>query len=64
MGCAMPAIPLVTLGGLQIGTLLAYTILTETVFQWPGMGFLFLDAVNRADVPLIISYIMVVGAIL
>jgi len=57
------AIPLITLGGLQIGTLLAYTILTETVFQWPGMGFMFLEAVNRADVPLIIAYVMVVGVI-
>ncbi len=57
------AVPIVTLGGLQIGTLLAYTILTETVFQWPGMGFLFLEAVNRADTPLVIAYIMVVGAI-
>ena len=62
-GLRNAAIPLVTLGGLQIGTLLAYTILTETVFQWPGMGFMFLDAVNRADVPLIIAYIMVVGVI-
>lgn len=55
------AVPIVTLGGLQTGTLLAYTILTETVFQWPGMGFLFLEAVNRADTPLIIAYVMVVG---
>ena len=62
-GLRNAAIPLVTLGGLQFGTLLAYTILTETVFQWPGMGFLFLDAVNRADVPLIIAYMMVVGVI-
>jgi peptide/nickel transport system permease protein len=43
--------------------MLAYTILTETVFQWPGMGFLFLEAVNRVDTPLIISYIIVVGLI-
>lgn len=57
------AVPIVTLGGLQVGTLLAYTILTETVFQWPGMGFLFLEAVNRADTPLIIAYVMVVGVI-
>lgn len=55
------ALPLVTIGGLQIGIMIAYTILTETVFQWPGMGFMFLDAVNRADTPLIIAYIMVVG---
>lgn len=57
------AVPIITLGGLQIGTLLAYTILTETVFQWPGMGFMFLEAVTRADVPLIIAYIIFVGLI-
>jgi len=56
-------LPVVTVGGLQIGTLIAYTILTETVFQWPGMGFLFLEAVNRVDTPLIIAYIIVVGLI-
>ena len=56
-------LPVVTIGGLQIGTLIAYTILTETVFQWPGMGFLFLEAVNRVDTPLIIAYIIVVGLI-
>lgn len=56
-------LPVVTVGGLQIGTLIAYTILTETVFQWPGMGFLFLEAVNRVDTPLIIAYIIVVGMI-
>jgi len=56
-------LPVVTVGGVQIGTMLAYTILTETVFQWPGMGFLFLEAVNRVDTPLIISYIIVVGLI-
>ncbi|HAR50749.1 MAG TPA: ABC transporter permease, partial [Roseovarius nubinhibens] len=56
-------LPVVTVGGLMIGTLIAYTILTETVFQWPGMGFLFLEAVNRTDTPLIIAYIIVVGLI-
>ncbi|MEM9145371.1 MAG: ABC transporter permease [Pseudomonadota bacterium] len=56
-------LPVVTVGGLQIGTLIAYTILTETVFQWPGMGFLFLEAVNRVDTPLIIAYIIIVGLI-
>ena len=54
-------LPLVALGGLQIGTILAYTLLTETVFQWPGMGFLFLEAVTRADVPLITTYLVAVG---
>ena len=54
-------IPLVAVGGLQIGTLVAYTLLTETVFQWPGMGFLFLEAVTRADIPLITTYLVAVG---
>ena len=56
-------LPVITVGGVQIGTLIAYTILTETVFQWPGMGFLFLEAVNRVDTPLIIAYLIVVGVI-
>jgi peptide/nickel transport system permease protein len=56
-------LPVITVGGVQIGTLIAFTILTETVFQWPGMGFLFLEAVNRVDTPLIIAYLIVVGLI-
>ncbi|WP_219821656.1 ABC transporter permease [Sneathiella aquimaris] len=56
-------LPVITVGGVQVGTMLAYTILTESVFQWPGMGFLFLEAVNRVDTPLIIAYIIVVGLI-
>lgn len=54
-------LPIVTIGGLQVGTMLAFTILTETVFQWPGMGFLFLEAVTRSDVPLIVAYLMCAG---
>ena len=56
-------LPVITVGGVQIGTMIAYTILTERVFQWPGMGFLFLEAVNRVDTPLIIAYLIVVGLI-
>ncbi len=56
-------IPVISLGGVKVGTLIAYTILTETVFQWPGMGFMFLEAINRVDTPLIIAYIIVVGLI-
>ncbi|MCB1858732.1 MAG: ABC transporter permease [Gammaproteobacteria bacterium] len=56
-------LPVITVGGVQIGTMIAYTILTETVFQWPGMGFLFLEAVNRVDTPLIIAYLIIVGLI-
>lgn len=56
-------LPVITVGGVQIGTMVAYTILTETVFQWPGMGFLFLEAVTRVDTPLIVTFLIVVGAI-
>jgi peptide/nickel transport system permease protein len=41
--------------------MLAFTLLTETVFQWPGMGFLFLEGRDRADVPLITTYLVAVG---
>ncbi len=56
-------LPVLTVGGVQIGTMVAYTILTETVFQWPGLGFLFLEAINRVDTPLITAYVMFVGLI-
>ncbi|MEL6117431.1 ABC transporter permease [Photobacterium sp. SP02] len=56
-------LPVITVGGVQIGTMVAYTILTETVFQWPGTGFLFLEAVNRVDTPLITAYVIFVGLI-
>ncbi len=56
-------LPVITVGGVQIGIMVAYTILTETVFQWPGMGFMFLEAINRADTPLIVAYLIVVGLI-
>ncbi|TYL48311.1 ABC transporter permease [Marinomonas sp. IMCC 4694] len=54
-------LPVITVGGIQAGTLVAYTILTETIFQWPGMGFLFMDAVSRVDTPLVSAYLIVVG---
>ncbi|ROS05235.1 peptide/nickel transport system permease protein [Sinobacterium caligoides] len=56
-------LPVVTVGGVQIGTMVAYTILTESVFQWPGTGFMFLEAVNRVDTPLIVAYLIIVGLI-
>jgi peptide/nickel transport system permease protein len=56
-------LPVITVGGVQIGTMIAFTILTERVFQWPGMGFLFLEAVNRTDTPLIIAYMIFVGLV-
>ncbi|MCC4265070.1 ABC transporter permease [Oceanimonas baumannii] len=56
-------LPLITVGGVQIGTMVAYTILTEKVFQWPGIGFLFLEAITRVDTPLITTYVIFVGFI-
>jgi peptide/nickel transport system permease protein len=53
--------PVITVTGLQIGSLIAFAIVTETVFQWPGMGFLFLEAVTRSDIPLITTYLVAVG---
>lgn len=54
-------LPVITIGGIQVGTVLAYTLLTETIFQWPGMGRLFMEAITRVDTPLISSYLIVVG---
>lgn len=56
-------LPVITVGGVQIGTMIAFTILTETVFQWGGLGFLFLEAVERADTSLLVAYLIVVGII-
>lgn len=56
-------LPVITVGGIQLGTMIAYTILTETVFQWPGLGSMFLNAVNNVDIPLITTYIVFVGMV-
>ncbi|MBU4524686.1 MAG: ABC transporter permease [Desulfomicrobium sp.] len=56
-------LPVITVGGVQIGTMIAFTILTETVFQWGGLGFLFLEAVERADTSLLVAYLIFVGII-
>jgi len=56
-------LPVITVFGVQIGIMFAFTILTETVFQWQGMGFMFLEAVERADTSLLVAYLVVVGVI-
>ena len=56
-------IPVITITGLQLGGLLAFAIVTETVFQWPGMGLLFLQALSVADLPVMSGYLLVVGII-
>ncbi len=56
-------LPVITVFGVQIGIMFAFTILTETVFQWQGMGFMFLEAVQRADISLLIAYLVVVACV-
>lgn len=56
-------IPVMTIFGLQLGGLIAFAIITETVFQWPGMGFLFIQAVNFIDVPVMAAYLVLVSFI-
>jgi len=51
-------LPVITVAALQLGSLLAFSVVTETVFQWPGMGLLFLQAVQFVDVPVISSYLL------
>jgi peptide/nickel transport system permease protein len=53
--------PVITIIGLQIGGLIAFSIVTETVFQWPGMGLLFIQAVGFADIPVMAAYLVMVG---
>lgn len=56
-------IPFVTIAGLQVGQLIAFSIVTETVFQWPGMGNLLLMSIGQNDQPVVITYIMVIAFI-
>ncbi len=53
-------IPIVTVLGLEFGSLVAFSVVTETIFAWPGMGKLLLEAIQRLDRPLIVAYVMVV----
>lgn len=53
--------PVITVTGLQIGSLIAFAIITETVFQWPGMGLLFIQAVSFVDIPVMAAYLLFVG---
>jgi peptide/nickel transport system permease protein len=54
-------IPVVTIAGLQLGSVIAFAIVTETVFQWPGLGALFVNAVQFADVPVMAAYLVFVA---
>jgi len=56
-------VPVITITGLQLGGLIAFAIITETVFQWPGMGFLFIQAVQFADIPVMAAYLCLIALI-
>jgi len=56
-------IPVITITGINIGTLIAFSIITETVFQWPGMGLLFINAVYFVDIPIMSAYMIMVAFI-
>ena len=56
-------VPVITIVGLQLGAIIAFAIVTETVFQWPGMGLLFIQAVNFADVPVMAAYLCFIALV-
>jgi len=54
-------VPVITVIGLQIGSIIAFAIITESVFQWPGMGLLFIHAIHEVDIPVMAAYLMLIG---
>jgi peptide/nickel transport system permease protein len=56
-------VPVITITGLQLGSIIAFAIVTETVFQWPGVGLLFITSVQFVDVPVMAAYLMLIGLV-
>ena len=54
-------VPVITITGLQVGSIIAFAIITETVFQWPGMGLMFLQAVQSVDIPIMAAYLLLIA---
>jgi peptide/nickel transport system permease protein len=54
-------VPVITVTGIQLGAIIAFAVVTETVFQWPGMGLMFIQAVTFADIPVMAAYLVLVG---
>jgi len=54
-------IPVITITGLQVGSLVAFAIVTETVFQWPGVGLLFISSIQGVDVPVVAAYLLLIA---
>jgi peptide/nickel transport system permease protein len=53
-------IPVITVIGLELGNLIAFSVVTETVFAWPGMGKLIIDSIQLLDRPIIVAYLMII----
>ena len=53
-------IPIVTVVGLEFGSTIAFAVVTETVFAWPGMGKLIIDSINKLDRPVVTAYLMII----
>lgn len=56
-------VPVITIAGLQFGGIIAFAIVTETVFQWPGMGLLFIQSVGAADIPVMAAYLLLIALV-
>ncbi|MBP0617724.1 ABC transporter permease [Jiella mangrovi] len=56
-------VPVMTIIGLQVGSIIAFAIITESVFQWPGMGLLFIQAIHQVDIPIMAAYLMLIALI-
>ena len=56
-------VPVTTVAGLQLGSIVAFAIITETVFQWPGVGLMFINAVYFVDIPVMSAYLLLVGSL-
>ncbi|MCA8882941.1 MAG: ABC transporter permease [Rhodobacteraceae bacterium] len=55
-------VPVITVAGLQLGSIIAFAIVTETVFQWPGLGLMFINAIRFVDIPVMAAYLMLISA--
>jgi peptide/nickel transport system permease protein len=62
-GLSNTLVPVITIAGLQLGSIIAFAIITETVFQWPGMGLLFIQSVMFADVPVMAAYLCLIALV-
>ena len=56
-------IPVITITGLQLGSIIAFAIITETVFQWPGVGLMFIQAINEVDIPIMSTYLLLIASL-